>query len=113
MYEHDDDAPDLTLVAKNARLADALVTILTEGLEDFDEAVTADGRTITATWSGVPRDAINLARVAILTGVADGDEGQAMLDRAAAWDMNLSLDEVIELREEAEAKLREEAAQYR
>lgn len=105
------EAPDLTLVAKTTHLADALVVVLIEGLEawktDLDgerHNPSADGVTVTIPWAGDPRYALGVARLVTQTGVADEAQAQAMLDRAASWDLDEPLDKVIRLREAEEAK---------
>jgi hypothetical protein len=112
-----ENAPDLTLIAKNASLADAFVTVLDEGLEAWKtlpdgerEHPSADGRMITIPWAGRLSYAMGIAKLAIMTGVATEEDTQAMLDRAAAWDTGLPLPVVIEMRERVEAEQRKQRA---
>jgi len=105
------DAPDLTLVAKTDNLANALVVILIEGKEAWKIALdgsehypTADGVTVTVPWAGDLGYAMGVARLAVETSIATMDEAQAMIDRAAAWDTNLPVEEVTAQRKAAEAE---------
>lgn len=107
-------APDLTVYCKSTALAKALVTVLTEGLEtNLEEEdgerryASSNQRVLTVPWAGTALYAREIAEVVIKTGAATEREAQAMLDRAAAWDLDEPIEKVIKMREQLDRELAE------